>query len=82
MTLCIISVANMPGAVPRTSAYALNNAVLPYGLEITNKGWVRALKENRHLMNGLTVCKGKITHSKVARDLNLDYTKTEESLAA
>ncbi len=75
-------VANMPGAVPRTSAYALNNAVLPYGLEIADKGWVRALSENRHLRNGLTVCKGKITHAEVARDLKLDYAKAEEQLAA
>jgi alanine dehydrogenase len=75
-------VANMPGAVPRTSAYALNNAVLPYGLEIANKGWVRALQDNKHLRNGLTVCKGKITHAEVARDLKLSYTKAEESIAA
>lgn len=75
-------VANMPGAVPRTSAYALNNAVLPYGLEIANKGWVKALSENKHLRNGLTVCKGKITHAEVARDLKLDYAKAEEQLAA
>lgn len=75
-------VANMPGAVPRTSAYALNNAVLPYGLEIANKGWKQALQDNRHLRNGLTVCKGKITHAEVARDLKLDYSKAEESIAA
>ncbi len=75
-------VANMPGAVPRTSAYALNNAVLPYGLELADKGWVKALQENRHLRNGLTVCKGKITQPEVARDLKLDYSKAEEQLAA
>lgn len=75
-------VANMPGAVPRTSAYALNNAVLPYGLELADKGWVKALSDNKHLRNGLTVCKGKITHAEVARDLKLTYTKAEESLAA
>lgn len=75
-------VANMPGAVPRTSAYALNNAVLPYGLEIADKGWVKALSDNKHLRNGLTVCNGKITHAEVARDLNLSYTKAEDSLAA
>ncbi len=75
-------VANMPGAVPRTSAYALNNAVLPYGLEIANKGWVKALSDNKHLRNGLTVCKGKITHAEVARDLKLDYAQAEEQLAA
>lgn len=75
-------VANMPGAVPRTSAYALNNAVMPYGLEIANKGWRQALQDNRHLRNGLTVCRGKITHAEVARDLKLDYSKAEESIAA
>ncbi len=75
-------VANMPGAVPRTSAYALNNAVLPYGLEIADKGWVKALSDNKHLRNGLTVCKGKITQAEVAHDLKLSYTKAEESLAA
>lgn len=75
-------VANMPGAVPRTSAYALNNAVLPYGLEIANKGWVSALQDNKHLLNGLNVCKGKITHAEVAHDLELDYAKAEEQLAA
>ena len=75
-------VANMPGAVPRTSAYALNNAVLPYGIEIANKGWVKGLQDNKHLRNGLTVCKGKITQAEVARDLKLDYSKAEEQLAA
>jgi alanine dehydrogenase len=75
-------VANMPGAVPRTSAFALNNAVLPYGLEIANKGWKQALSDNRHLRNGLTVCNGKVTHAEVARDLNLAYSKAEELLAA
>lgn len=75
-------VANMPGAVPRTSAYALNNAVLPYGLELADKGWVKALSDNKHLRNGLTVCKGKITQPEVAHDLKLTYTKAEESLAA
>jgi alanine dehydrogenase len=75
-------VANMPGAVPRTSAVALNNAVLPYGLEIANKGWVKALQDNKHLRNGLNVCKGKITQPEVARDLKLDYSRAEESLAA
>jgi alanine dehydrogenase len=75
-------VANMPGAVPRTSAYALNNAVLPYGLEIADKGWQKALNDNRGLRNGLNVCLGKITQAEVARDLSLNYTKAEELLAA
>ncbi len=73
-------VANMPGAVPKTSAYALNNAVLPYGLEIANKGWQQALKDNAHLINGLTVCSGKITQSKVAADLDLEYVAADEML--
>lgn len=72
----------MPGAVPRTSAYALNNAVLPYGLEIANKGWKKALLDNKHLRAGLNVCKGKIPQAEVARDLKLDYVNAEEQLAA
>lgn len=75
-------VANMPGAVPKTSAYALNNAVLPYALELANKGWVKALQDNPHLRNGLNVCKGKITHEDVARDLKLDYVPADQQLAA
>lgn len=75
-------VANMPGAVPRTSAKALNNAVLPYGLELANKGWKQALADNRHLRNGLNVCNGKITYAEVAQDLNLPFVKSEEAIAA
>lgn len=75
-------VANMPGAVPRTSAYALNNAVLPYGLDIADKGWAAALRDDIHLRRGLTVCRGKITHAEVARDLQLDYAPAEEQIAA
>lgn len=74
-------VANMPGAVPMTSAQALNNAVLPYALQLANKGWKRALKENPALMAGLNVCKGEITYKSVAESLNLTY-KAPESLAA
>ncbi len=73
-------VANMPGAVPKTSAYALNNAVLPYGLAIANKGWKQALKDDKHLKNGLTVCNGKITHDEVANDLGLDYASPDKML--
>lgn len=75
-------VANMPGAVARTSAQALNNAVLPYALQIANKGWQRALLENRHLLNGLTVCRGKVTHEQVAHDLQLAYEAADKHLAA
>jgi len=75
-------VANMPGAVPLTSAQALNNAVLPYALELADKGWMQALQDNPHLKNGLNVCRGKVTHPEVAEDLALDYTAPEEQLAA
>jgi alanine dehydrogenase len=58
-------VANMPGAVARTSTIALNNATLPFVVELANKGWVRALDENIHLRNGLNVAAGKIVHGAV-----------------
>ena len=66
-------VANMPGAVPRTSTYALNNATLPFVLGIAGKGAHAALSDDPHLARGLTVAEGKITHAAVARDLSLDY---------
>ncbi|MEO0786705.1 MAG: alanine dehydrogenase, partial [Pseudomonadota bacterium] len=62
-------VANMPGAVPRTSTYALNNATLPFVLQIANMGTKGALNANPHLARGLTVAEGMITHEAVARDL-------------
>lgn len=58
-------VANMPGAVPTTSSYALNNATLPYGLALADHG-LAALAGNTHLQSGLNVCQGKITHPAVA----------------
>ena len=60
-------VANMPGAVPVTSTYALTNATLPYALAIANKGWRAALKENSNLTKGLNVCEGTITYEAVAK---------------
>jgi alanine dehydrogenase len=60
-------VTNMPGAVPRTSAYALNNATLPFVLAIADKGWRRALREDSHLRAGLNVHQGQITCEPVAR---------------
>jgi alanine dehydrogenase len=75
-------VANMPGAVAKTSAHALNNAVLPYALQIADKGWKKALADNKHLMNGLTVCRGKITHAEVARDLKLSFADPLSQIAA
>lgn len=64
-------VANMPGAVPMTSAQALNNAVLPYALAIADKGWKAALSDDQNLRRGLNVCGGKITHAGVAESLKL-----------
>jgi alanine dehydrogenase len=67
-------VANMPGAVPRTSAFALNNATLPFVLALADKGCKRALEDDRHLLNGLNVHRGRVTHREVAAALNYDYT--------
>lgn len=75
-------VTNMPGAVPRTSAMALNNATLPYVLEVANKGAVAALKDNDHLLAGLNVHDGHVTYEAVARDLGLPYTPAADALAA
>jgi alanine dehydrogenase len=68
-------VANMPGAVPRTSTYALNNVTLPFALDIANKGTKAALKADRHLAMGINVAEGMITHEAVAHDLNLPFGK-------
>jgi len=67
-------VANMPGAVPRTSTFALNNATLPFVLALANLGFKGAMYQNRHLMNGLNVCCGKITYQAVAEALSQPYT--------
>lgn len=66
-------VANMPGAVARTSTYALNNVTLPHALKIADLGWKAALKANPHLANGLNVHEGKITYEAVAQDLDYDF---------
>ena len=75
-------VTNMPGAVARTSAVALNNATLPFVIELAQKGTTGALLSNRHLMNGLNVCNGHITHHVVARGLGYNYTPGDKILAA
>jgi alanine dehydrogenase len=62
-------VANMPGAVPRTSTFALNNATLPFARKLADLGWQRALRADPHLANGLNVHEGQITNAAVARDL-------------
>ena len=66
-------VANMPGAVPITSTYALNNATINNLLAIAHKGWKRALTDDKHLLNGLNVCGGKVTYKAVATDLGYAY---------
>ncbi len=71
-------VTNMPGAVPRTSTYALNNATLPFVLALADKGWKRALADDPHLRNGLNVARGKITHPQVATALGAPYFPPEE----
>ncbi len=75
-------VTNMPGAVARTSAHALNNATLPFVLALADKGPERALKEDPHLAAGLNVQAGKITHRAVAEALGKDYTPPLISVAA
>lgn len=73
-------VTNMPGAVPRTSAFALNNATLPFVLALANAGYRKALRQDRHLLNGLNIHHGVITHEAVAHDLGLHYTPAEKVL--
>jgi alanine dehydrogenase len=68
-------VANMPGAVARTSAFALNNATLPFTLALSNKGHEQALKADPHLANGLSVYEGAIAHEAVAHDLGKPYVR-------
>jgi len=74
------AVANMPGAVPRTSTLALTNATLPYVLELANKGTHRALAENDALEKGLNVAQGFVTYEAVARDLGYTYKSVEDVL--
>ena len=73
-------VANMPGGVPRTSTYALNNVTLPHIIALANKGYQQALRDDRWLRDGLNVCKGKITQREVAHDLGYDYHDPETLL--
>ncbi|WP_394132710.1 alanine dehydrogenase [Shewanella maritima] len=67
-------VANMPGAVARTSTFALNNATLPYIIKLAEQGYQQALNNDKHLMNGLNVIHGKLVCQEVAEALNLEYT--------
>jgi alanine dehydrogenase len=74
-------VTNMPGAVPLTSTYALNNATLPFILALARKGYRQALLDDAHLCNGLNVMAGQVTHKAVAEALNMPYTSALELLA-
>ena len=70
-------VANMPGGVPLTSTYALNNVTLPHILNLANKGWKKALADNSHLKAGLNVCNGKVTYKEVAETLGYEYVEAD-----
>ncbi len=74
-------VANMPGAVSRTSTYALNNVTLPHALRIADLGWRAAMRSDPHLAQGLNVHAGKVTYPAVAKELGLDLLPLEEALA-
>ncbi len=73
-------VANMPGGVPRTSTYALNNVTLPFAVALANKGAKQALLDDPHLRNGLNVYAGKVTYREVAEELGYEYVDAESVL--
>ncbi|MCC5908141.1 MAG: alanine dehydrogenase [Balneolaceae bacterium] len=71
-------VANMPGAVPFTSTLGLTNVTLPYAVQIANKGWRKAMKEDPELKMGLNIASGKIVYKDVARAFDMEYTPVQE----
>ena len=73
-------VANMPGAVARTSTFALNNATIGHAIALANKGWKAAMVDDEHLRHGLNVCRGHVTYEAVARDLGYPYVAPETLL--
>jgi len=73
-------VTNMPGAVARTSTFALNNATLPFTLALADKGWRQALADDCHLRDGLNVCSGQVTYNAVAQAHGLEYVAPETVL--
>jgi alanine dehydrogenase len=75
-------VTNMPGAVARTSTFALNNATLPFVLALANKGWRKAMADDPYLRTGLNVWDGNITHPAVAEALGQPYTPAEAAIEA
>jgi alanine dehydrogenase len=74
-------VANMPGAVPHTSTYALTNVTLPYAVQLADKGWRRALAENPALQPGLNTHEGQITYEAVASAFDMKWITVEEAMA-
>ena len=75
-------VANMPGAVPKTSTIALTNVTLPYAIEIANKGYLEAIKTNREIALGVNIIFGKVTYGPVAEAFNLKYIPLENAIAS
>ncbi|OHX67646.1 alanine dehydrogenase [Flammeovirga pacifica] len=75
-------VANMPGAVPYTSTLALTNATLPYALQLADKGWEKACRENKELKLGLNIINGTVVYKAVADAFGLEYKDVEEMLMA
>lgn len=73
-------VANMPGAVARTSTFALNNATIGHAIALAGKGWRQAMRDDPHLRNGLNVCQGKVTYEAVAEALDYPYVTAESML--
>ena len=73
-------VANMPGAVARTSTIALNNATLPFVLALAEKGWKKALRDDAHFGDGLNIAAGKVTNRAVAEALSLPYTPVDNAM--
>ncbi|MBA4114485.1 MAG: alanine dehydrogenase [Verminephrobacter sp.] len=73
-------VANMPGAVARTSTFALNNATITHALALADKGWKQALRDDAHLRNGLNVAEGQVTFEAVARGLGYAYVSADSLL--
>lgn len=73
-------VANMPGAVPYTSTLGLTNVTLPYAVDLANKGWKKALKEDEELKMGLNIAEGKIVYKDVAEAFDMEYTSIDEVL--
>lgn len=73
-------VANMPGAVARTSTFALNNATIGHAIALAGKGWQQAMRDDPHLRNGLNVCQGKVTYQAVAEALDYPYMPADKLL--